>query len=47
MATVLYDTEEQCFVDRVSCIAYREISNKMIARIEDSFISRECIFEKL
>jgi transposase len=47
MATVLHDTEEQRFVDRIRCITYREIHDEMIARTGDSFISRQWISEKL
>ncbi len=47
MTTVLHDTEEQRFVNRIRCITYREIRDEMIARTEDSFISRQWIFEKL
>ena len=47
MATVLHDTEEQRFVDRIRCLTYREIRDEMIARTGDSFISRQWISEKL
>jgi len=47
MATLLYDTEEQRFVDRIRCITYREIRDEMIAITGDSFITRQWISEKL
>lgn len=47
MATVLHDTEEQRFADRIRCITYREIRDEMMTRTADLFISRQWIFEKL
>ena len=47
MATVLRDTEEQRFVDRIRCLTYREIRDETIARTGDSFINRQWISEKL
>ena len=47
MATVLHDTEEQRFVDRIRCLTYREIRDEMIPRTRDSFINRQWISEKL
>ncbi len=43
MTTLLYDTEEQRFVDRIRCITYREIRGEMIAATGDSFITRQWI----
>ena len=47
MAGDLNDSEEQRFLDRIRCITYREIRDEMIARTEDSFITRQWISEKL
>ena len=33
MATVLHDTEEQQFVDRIRCLTYREIRDEMMTQI--------------
>ena len=41
------DSEKQRFLDRIRCITYREIRDEMIARTEDSFITRQWISEKL
>ena len=46
MVTVLHDTEEQRFVDRIRCLTYREIRDEMIARTRDLFINRQWISEK-
>jgi hypothetical protein len=32
MANLLYDSEEQRFVDSIRCITYREIRDEMIAK---------------
>jgi hypothetical protein len=34
MANLLYDSEEQRFVDTIRCITYCEICEEMIARME-------------
>ncbi|CAF3271952.1 unnamed protein product [Rotaria sp. Silwood2] len=47
MASLLHDSEEQRFVDRIRCITYREIRDEMIATIGNSFITRQWISEKL
>lgn len=46
MARLLYDQEEQRFVDRIRCNTYREICDEMVARTEDSFMSRQYICVK-
>ncbi|CAF4776505.1 unnamed protein product, partial [Rotaria sp. Silwood2] len=47
MANLLYDSEEQQFVDRIRCVTYREIRDEMISRTGDSIITRHWISEKL
>ncbi|CAF3836053.1 unnamed protein product [Rotaria sordida] len=47
MASLLHDSEEQRFVDRIRCTTYREIRDKMIATTESSFITRQWISKKL
>ncbi len=47
MAGLLYDSEEQRFVDRIRCITYREIRDEMITSTGGSFITRQWISEKL
>jgi hypothetical protein len=47
MASLLHDSEEQRFVDRVRCITYREIRDEMIELTGNSFITRQWISKKL
>ncbi|CAF0900670.1 unnamed protein product [Rotaria sordida] len=47
MASLLHDSEEQRFVDRIRCTTYCEISDEMIAATGSSFITRQWISKKL
>ncbi|CAF4138404.1 unnamed protein product, partial [Rotaria sp. Silwood2] len=47
MANLLYDSEDERFVDRIRCVTYREIRDEMIERTGDSIITRHWISEKL
>ncbi|CAF2909811.1 unnamed protein product [Rotaria sp. Silwood2] len=47
MANLLYDSEEERFIDKIRCVTYREIRDEMIARTGESIITRHWISEKL
>ena len=46
MASLLYELEEQQFVDRIRCIRYREIRDEMIVTTGYTFITQQWIFRK-